>query len=108
MAEISTEENEKLVGEVYSRAMNRVHSGQTLGEPEREVWEIEGLSQEVNSGASYEQYFRWRPVSEIRTIVARLQQARLPEVAALTQRAIEVAFPGGIPDTDEEKDTLTD
>ena len=108
MAEMSTEENEKLVGEVYTRAMTRVHAGQSLDERDRVVWEIEGLSQEVNSGASYEQYFRWRPVSEISTIVARLQKAGLPEVAKLTQRAIEIAFPGGIPKTDEEKDTLTD
>lgn len=107
MAELSTEENEKLVGEVYTRAMNRVHSGQSLDERDRVVWEVEGLSQEVNSGASYEQYFRWRPVSEISTIVARLHQAGLPEVAKLTQRAIEVAFPGGVPRTDEEKDDLT-
>ena len=88
--------------------MNRVHSGQDLEERDRVVWEIEGLSQEVNSGASYEQYFRWRPVSEIRTIVARLDQAGLPEVAKLTQQAIEIAFPGGVPQTDEEKDGLTD
>jgi hypothetical protein len=108
MAEQSTEENEKLVQEVYSRAMNRVHSGQSLEEPDRVVWEIEGLSQEVNSGASYEQYFRWRPVSEISAIVARLHGARLPEVAKLTQQAIEIAFPGGVPKTDEEKDDLTD
>lgn len=107
MAELSTEENEKLVQEVYSQAMNRVHSGQSLEERDRVVWEIEGLSQEVNSGASYEQYFRWRPVSEISTIVARLRKAGLPEVADLTQQAIQTAFPGGVPKTDEGKEDLT-
>ena len=108
MPEQSTEENEKLVQEVYTNAMNRVHSDQILDEPDRMVWEIEGLMQEVNSGASYEQYFRWRPVSEISGIVARLNGLGLPEVAKLTQRAIDVAFPRGMPRTDEEKDHLTD
>ena len=108
MAEQSTEENEKLVQEVYTRVMSRVHSGQSLDEPDRMIWEIEGLMQEVNSGASYEQYFRWRPVSEIRTIAARLNGLGLPEVAELTERAIEIAFPLGVPQTDEEKDDLTD
>ena len=107
MAEQSTEENEKLVQEVYTRAMSRVHSDQSLDEPDRMVWEIEGLMQEVNSGASYEQYFRWRPVSEISAIVARLYGLGLPEVAKLTERAIEIAFPRGVPKTDEEKDDLT-
>ncbi len=78
MPEQSTEENEKLVQEVYTAAMTRVHSDQSLEEPERMVWEIEGLMQEVNSGASYEQYFRWRPVSEISVIVARLYGLGLP------------------------------
>jgi len=108
MAEQSTEENEKLIQEVYTAAMTRVHSDQSLEEPERLVWEIEGLLQEVNSGASYEQYFRWRPVSEISGIVARLNGLGLPEVAKLTQRAIDVAFPRGMPQTDKEKDGLTD
>jgi len=108
MAEQSTEENEKLVQEVYTAAMTRVHADQTLDEPERMVWEIEGLMQEVNSGASYEQYFRWRPVSEISGIVARLNALGLPEVAELTQRAVDVALPRGMPKTDAEKDSLTD
>src|SRR5688572_27700661 len=108
MAEQSTEENEKLVQEVYTAAMTRLHSGQTIEEPERMVWEIEGLLQEVNSGASYEQYFRWRPLSEISGIVDRLNALGLPEVATLTQRAIEVAFPRGMPKDDFEKDDLTD
>jgi hypothetical protein len=43
MAEQSTEENEKLVQEVYTAAMTRVHSDQILEEPDRMVWEIEGL-----------------------------------------------------------------
>ena len=107
MAEQSTEENEELVQEVYTRVMSRVHSGQSLDEPDRMVWEIEGLMQEVNSGASYEQYFRWRPVSEISAIVARLHGLGLPDVAKLTERAIAIAFPRGVPRTDEEKDDLT-
>jgi hypothetical protein len=107
MAEISTVENERLVGEVYTRTMGRVHSGKEITEAERIVWEIEGLSQEVNSGASYEQYFRWRPVSEIAVIVRRLDHIGLPEVAALTQQAIDVAFPDGIPETDLAKSYCT-
>ena len=45
MPEQSTEENEKLIQEVYTAAMTRVHSDQSLEEPDRMVWEIEGMMQ---------------------------------------------------------------
>jgi hypothetical protein len=65
------------------------------------------LSQEVNSGASFEQYFRWASVEEICRAVGRLEALGLAEVAQLTRTAIDVAFPDGVPASDEEKDDLT-
>jgi hypothetical protein len=62
------------------------------------------LSQEVNSGASFEQYFRWASVEEVSRVVDRLESLGLPEVAQLTRTAIDVAFPDGLPDSEEKND----
>jgi len=72
------------------------------------VYHIEMLAQEVNSGASFEQYFRWATVEEIAEAVSRLESLGLPEVARIVGRAIKVAFPKGVPATDEEKRELTE
>jgi hypothetical protein len=40
--------------------------------------------------------------------VPRLESLALPEVARIVTRAIEVAFPDGIPQDDEEKSNLTE
>ena len=72
------------------------------------VYHIEMLSQEVNSGASFEQYFRWASVDEISEAAGRLESLALPEVAQIVRRAIDVAFPDGLPANDEEKSELTD
>jgi hypothetical protein len=65
------------------------------------------LSQEVNSGASFEQYFRWASVEEVSRVVDQLESLGLPQVAQLTRTAIDVAFQDGLPDS-EEKNDLTD
>ena len=62
----------------------------------------------ANSGASFEQYFRWASVEEIGRVVPALRTVGLLDVAELTEKAIQVAFPKGIPSTDEEKADLTD
>ena len=108
MADMSTPENEGRVGRVYARALEARSREPELAPADQVVYEVEMLSQEVNSGASFEQYFRWASVDEICRIVARLEALGLPEVAALAGSAIAVAFPGGIPASEEEKNRLTD
>jgi hypothetical protein len=72
------------------------------------VYHVEMLSQEVNSGASFEQYFRWASIDEISQAAGRLDSLGLPEVAEIARRAIDVAFPDGIPATDDEKSDQVD
>jgi hypothetical protein len=107
MAEMATPENDELVARVYTQALEARAEGRELDAADTIVYEIEMLSQEVNSGASFEQYFRWASVDELSRVVDRLESLGLPEVAQLTRTAIDVAFPDGLPGTDEEKDELT-
>jgi hypothetical protein len=103
MPEMSTSENEELVSRVYTRALEDREQGRPLDAATIMVYHVEMLSQEVNSGASFEQYLRWASVSEISEAADRLETLQLAEVAGLVRRAIEVAFPGGVPSGDEEK-----
>jgi hypothetical protein len=105
--EMSTPENEDLVARVYTQALEARSDGRELNPPDTVIYEVEMLSQEVNSGASFEQYFRWASVEEIGRAVGRLEALGLAEVAQLTRTAIDVAFPDGVPASDEEKDDLT-
>jgi hypothetical protein len=105
--EMSTPENEELVARVYTEALEARADGRKLSAADTVIYEIEMLSQEVNSGASFEQYFRWASTEEIGRVVDRLESLGLPEVAQLTRTAIAVAFPDGLPGSDEEKDELT-
>jgi hypothetical protein len=84
------------------------HDGRELAAADLMVYHIEMLSQEVNSGASFEQYFRWASIEEISEAVGRLESLALSDVAQIVRRAIDVAFPNGLPATDEEKSELTE
>jgi exopolysaccharide biosynthesis predicted pyruvyltransferase EpsI len=106
--EISTEENEKLVSEVYERSMQLLHGGRTLSDVENLVFQVELLSQEVNSGASFEQYFRWVGKTEVDQILELLNQLELSEVSGIVEKAIKIAFPDGVPDTEDEYDNCTE
>ena len=108
MSEMSTSENEDLVSRVYTQALKERHDGRHLDAADLMVYHIEMLSQEVNSGASFEQYSRWASVAEISEAVGRLESLALSDVAQIVHRAIDVAFPNGLPTTDEEKDPLTE
>lgn len=108
MGEMSTSENEDLVSRVYTKALEDRDKGRELDAADLMVYHIEMLSQEVNSGASFEQYFRWASVAEISEAVGRLESLALSEVAKIVRRAIEIAFPNGVPATDEEKSDLTE
>lgn len=108
MPEMSTTENEELVSRVYTQALQDRQDGRNLAPADLMVYHIEMLSQEVNSGASFEQYFRWASVEEISGATSRLELLGLSEVAPIVRRAIDVAFPKGIPASDEEKNELTE
>jgi hypothetical protein len=108
MPEMSTTENEELVSRVYTQALQDRQDGRKLAPADLMVYHIEMLSQEVNSGASFEQYFRWASVEEIAEAVSRLESLGLSDVAQIVRRAIKVAFPKGVPATDEEKNELTE
>ncbi len=103
MGEMSTEENEKIVAHIYERAMTGLHNNEPITAAQRIVHDIEHMMQEVNSGASYEQYFRWASVDEIKSLSEHLRALGLDTVAQLTHQAIKVAFPGGMPSNEEEK-----
>jgi hypothetical protein len=105
---MSTPDNEELVSRVYTQALQDRSDGRELSAADLMVYNVEMLSQEVNSGASFEQYFRWASVGEIGEAADRLQSLGLPEVARIVQRAVEVAFPGGVPGTDDEKSERTE
>lgn len=108
MTDMATPENEELVSRVYTQALDDRHNGRPLEEADLMVYHVEMLSQEVNSGASFEQYFRWASVEEISQAVPRLQSLALPEVASIVTRAIAVAFPDGVPPDDDAKSELTE
>jgi hypothetical protein len=105
---MSTSENEELVSRVYTQALQDRQDGRELAPADLMLYHIEMLSQEVNSGASFEQYFRWASVEEISEAVDRLTSLGLSEVAQIVGRAIDIAFPNGVPATDEEKCELTE
>lgn len=106
MSEMSTSENEGLVSRVYTQALQERQDGGQLHAADLMVYHIEMLSQEVNSGASFEQYFRWASVAEIAEAVGRLESLALSDVAQIVRRAIDAAFPIELPATDEEKNAL--
>jgi uncharacterized protein DUF4375 len=106
--EMATPENEERVSRVYAQALEDREQGRALHPADLMVYHIEMLSQEVNSGASFEQYLRWASVAEISEAGDRLESLGLAEVAQLVRRAITVAFPDGLPSSDDEKSDRVD
>jgi hypothetical protein len=107
MSELSTPENDKLIADVYSRAIEARAANKALSPAEQIVYEVEMLTQEVNSGASFEQYFRWASLEELAKVVERLQALGLSGVADIARRAFAVALPDGLPASPEAMDELT-
>lgn len=58
------------------------------------------LDLEIGSGASFEQYFRWSGKDEVNRILQQLEEIGLNDVASVTKKAIEIAFPNGVPEND--------
>jgi hypothetical protein len=106
--EISTEENEAIVRGICEAVTAARESGKPISPEQQLVYDIDYLLMEANSGASFEQYFRWASVDEIKRVVPALRRVGLVDVAELTETAIRVAFPQGVPSTDEEKSAQTE
>jgi hypothetical protein len=106
--ETSTEENEAIVRGICEAVTAARESGKPISPEQQLVYDIDYLLMEANSGASFEQYFRWASVDEIKRVVPALRKVGLVDVAELTETAIRVAFPQGVPSTDEEKSALTE
>jgi hypothetical protein len=99
--EQSTEETEAAVRRVCDFVKAAAEKGEAVRPEQQAIYDIDYLLMEANSGASLQQYFRWASVEEIGRVVAALNAVGLPKVAALTQQAITVAFPKGLPAGDD-------
>jgi hypothetical protein len=106
--ELATEENEQAVARAYEQAMSALHAGKATSPELRLIHDVEHMMQEANSGASFEQYFRWASTDELRNIMGHLRTLGLTDVAEITTDAMRVAFPNGTPSTQEAKDEATD
>lgn len=107
MAEMATPENEALVARIYAQALELSLSGRALAPGMQCVHDVEHLMQEVNSGVSFEQYFRWATLDELDSIERHLAALGLERVLELTQQAMAVAFPQGLPRTQAALDAAT-
>lgn len=108
MIVISHPESDALIAAAYARALEDRSEGRDLSPALQCLYEVEMLCQEVNSGASFEQYFRWAAPDEIARAPARLEELGLPALALLVRRATAIAFPGGLPASAVEMDELTE
>ena len=106
--ELATEENDDLVSKAYTRIMEQVHAEKPITDHENFVFQIELLSQEVNSGASFEQYFRWVGKPELDQILRHVKNLNLPPVYEIVNEALIIAFPNGVPEDDDEYEDCTD
>lgn len=106
--EMATEENCDLVSTVYTRVMEQVHAEKPITDDENFIYQIELLSQEVNSGASFEQYFRWVGKPELDQILGHVKSLDLPPVYEIVAEALSVAFPDGVPEDGDAYEECTD
>ena len=106
--EISTEENETIVRRVCDSVAADAEAKVKITPERQHIYDVDYLVMETNSGVSFEQYFRWASVDEISRVVHALRTVGIEDIADLAERAIEIAFPCGIPADDETKSDLTD
>jgi len=93
---------------IHSTVLAVLEKGEAVSDGDLLIYDIEDLIMESNSGASFEQYFRWARIEQISRIVQELLSIGFVEAADITQRAINTAFSGGLPKTEIEKGQLTD
>ena len=95
--EIGSEKNSARVNAVYVALISAANSGHWVSPQADLVCQVELLSQEVNSGASFEQYFRWVRVTDDSRVLQYLDELGLPEVRSIAERESTRAFPEGMP-----------
>lgn len=108
MTQASSPASEALLTDAYARALQDRAEGLELSPADQLLYEVEMLCQEVNSGASFEQYFRWASLEEIARAPARLEELGLPALARLVRAATALAFPAGLPASEAEMDERID
>lgn len=106
--ELATPESERIVREVCERVTADDQAGRPVPDAARTIHDIDQLLMEANSGASFEQYFRWASAGQISSIVDRLHLVGATRAAELTRKAVAVAFPSGIPETPEALEAATE
>ena len=106
--DIATEEHEQAVARAYEKAMSAIRLEQPISDELRLIHNVEHMMQEANSGASFEQYFRWASLDEVREIQGQLTSIGLTDVAAIVERAMAIAFPNGLPSSEEAKQEAVD
>jgi len=106
--EMVTAENLAIVTRVYTATMEALHSERAVTADQLLIYDVEHLVQETNSGGSFEQFVRWASITEISRTPNSLRAIGLEEVANLTEKAMQVAFPKGLPSDPGEKDECTD
>lgn len=100
--EMSTDESDATVKRICELVSAARGAGRAVTPDQQMIYDVDYLMLEAGSGASFEQYFRWASLEEIGRILTALRTVGLDHVAEITERAIRVAFPGGIPTNIEE------
>lgn len=70
----------------------------------RLFFDVYCFDMEIGSGGSFDQYFQWATKEQIDRILYQLKEIGLESIADSTKSAIEVAFPHGVPDNEDEFD----
>ena len=65
-------------------------------------YDVYCLDMEIGSAASFEQYFRWSGKEQVDEILNQLREVGLQEIIVSVKKAIDIAFPNGVP---EDRDT---
>ena len=70
----------------------------------RLFFDVYCFDMEIGSGASFDQYFHWASKEQIDRIVSQLNELGLDSIIEPTKKAIDVAFPAGVPENEDEFD----
>lgn len=105
--EISTEEAEARVRAICDFVREAASQGQPIQPEQQAIYDVDYLLMEANSGASFEQYFRWASLDEIKRVIPALKTVGLNDIALMVEKAIAVAFPNGLPESDDAKSDQT-
>jgi hypothetical protein len=74
----------------------------------RLFFDVYCFDMELGSGASYDQYFHWASKLNVESILKQLEAIGLEALVESTSKAIKVAFPNGIPTSEDEFEDCLD